>query len=973
MSMQLPTSVPIPQGGLLEALGKGLGGGFQQGVQQAGPLMMKLAMAKQAEGVKQQELIQKETGQIEGRLSKRMYSSPKGKSVTHSEIFKYSDLAKTLVEKGASPQEAQNLAYREWALGEEEEEKAIKDEPGIVKRSIETIRNLPVMKQMRDFEKTMEDKRKGLKGGSFSEKIVEYLPEKLRDRTKRNFRNTATAILAGQGLTLDQIEKMEQEDPNFLMKAYDMMIQFGTDIPLMGAMAVPGAVAGGEAGAAVGGAVGAPFGGVGAVPGAGIGAGIGAAAGGAATALGGRAAIMSTHRQWLEHQKQGGPLTFEEFMGRTEKVAKDVNKSMLIGGLTGIGGAGGVPGEIAGMALGESLAEGKPPSPEEMALNTIMVGAMRGAHAVKGKLLPKGYKGLEKIQKEVKSAAKATGKPEAKIAEEVIKKNPDLRAESVYQGDAKDINKVLRSIREIKVEKADVKEGVVAKKEVGEIAQKTRRPLSPEELTIAEKERKANVKRIAKSPLEEYYAPEKEVKHRPETIAKEESRIKEIEKRIEPVHSELKEINKKILDRESQLRRATGKTKEGLKVRLDELKRGRDLIHEQVRDIEFERKYKKKPPTTMEVADQIEKSFKDLSEVIKEPNLEKIKKFEKQFEKDKKYIDQAEKLLKAGELPVKGERDFFIKLKEMYRDAYKDLIDENKDFIEKNAKKRLKKTQKAVNDAKQMNDVIENRLKRAEADLVRQKDKRAIQKMLRGTQGSFYRHQLKRLRGDVEAFQKDLFKRHRLKSAEEIKTVKSTKESFENLKKYSLNPTKENISKAADNIGIPKEKLSSFTEDIRRQASEGNAETLKEAVNKMGERIEEVAGEKKARDELKKAKTKEAKEKANTKLKEAVKQKSKILKFLIGSVIGVGRQMGITIPRALTKYLYPGAAAVAYATGGLLASLKFVLKRKEAIEHQRLIREGRTSELKRFRAKRTPKQMASIRRRDPTYIPGFLQ
>ena len=62
MSLKLPESVPIPKAGLLEALGTGLGQGFQGGVQQAIPLMVKLAMNQRSKLEKQKTPLTPQEG-----------------------------------------------------------------------------------------------------------------------------------------------------------------------------------------------------------------------------------------------------------------------------------------------------------------------------------------------------------------------------------------------------------------------------------------------------------------------------------------------------------------------------------------------------------------------------------------------------------------------------------------------------------------------------------------------------------------------------------------------------------------------------------------------------------------------------------------------------------------------------------------------------------------------------------------------
>jgi hypothetical protein len=230
--------------------------------------------------------------------------------------------------------------------------------------------------------------------------------QELGNRTDLARRQSATAILAGQGLSLDQIQKLEQQNPGFLLNLYDNLIESGSDVPLMlasGALgAIPGASYGagfGPAGAAVGGAV------------------TGGATAGAVPTL-----IKQIYRQWLEHEAQGGELTLPEFAQRAANVLDPTLKSAVIGAFTGTGGTLAGAGEkglaqaatkAAGAFTGLETGKGAVGefNIEELPEDLANVAAYEAARA--------GRKGLKKLGQKGIQSGKKFGKEISNIAEDV--------------------------------------------------------------------------------------------------------------------------------------------------------------------------------------------------------------------------------------------------------------------------------------------------------------------------------------------------------------------------------------------------------------------------------------------------------------------------------------------------------------------------------------------------------------------------
>jgi hypothetical protein len=405
-------------------------------------------------------------------------------------------------------------------------------------------------------------------------------------------------------------------------------------------------------------------------------------------------------------------------------------------------------------------------------------------------------------------------------AEEVIQKATQESGADigkVLEGDAKEINKL---------------NGRISLEAPGaEKVSKTEKTVfSPKE---AIKQREAFGRKVGESPLAEYFAPEKSVEHRPETLAKQ----KEITETLTP---KIEKLEKQIALDKADLRQMQLSRKD---FSGNELARVESNIHfkenaiqkkmDELKDLRYELKYFRKRPTEAEIDAAVKKSADAYVQEAKNPTPEGMKKAERQLQLDKDYIESAEKILNRGELPGEIRPDTHIKMKQKYLDGYNAMIRTLKDEIKtlKSAKdveslRRISENQKAIN-------YLENRARRLKSDVVNQTDKIKAMRGLEGPSGAFYKHQLKDLHKDVEQFQKDFFKYSKDKSIKQQITEKTAAEpikevakQFENATKLGeevgKNPTETNIQKAADATGQ-------------------NPAQVKQEVNNMGDLIKERA------------------------------------------------------------------------------------------------------------------------------------
>jgi len=331
--------------------------------------------------------------------------------------------------------------------------------------------------------------------------------------------------------------------------------------------------------------------------------------------------------------------------------------------------------------------------------------------------------------------------------------------------------------------------------------------IGKEQLKEKGKMEKRQVQKAAKSPIvEEVFKEKKEVKHRESTIAKEESRIADLEEKISPIKKDLKRNASELVKLEMKERNAkTEKQRTKLQEDISKTKwQNKELVKE-IKDLEFERRHKTKPKSYLERAEDIKTTIEKIREDVKSPKEVDVKKAEEAFAKHKAAVDLADSILKSGSELSPEQSDYNLKLKRQYAEAYKDVIKENNDLMDKLRLKKTAKAKKAVAEAEQMNKILEQRIKRAEADIIKQRNKRGLQKLTKGAKGAFMKKSLGELRTDIALLQKSLFKQNKIKSEAEFKSSLVTKKAFEKLAK---SPTESVARDYSDSIGENYETIS---------------------------------------------------------------------------------------------------------------------------------------------------------------------
>ena len=447
------------------------------------------------------------------------------------------------------------------------------------------------------------------------------------------------------------------------------------------------------------------------------------------------------------------PLAISKFAG---EVLKDFGLFKVAGGGKTLGQKAALQGSAFGAekAIQTKVGEGRYATPGEIGEASAFGAAPELLHAT-WKAGLDFIKKIPKVFESLKASAAATGGAvtEEKIVQEAVN-NLEARGVSVVkaaEGDSKALNEIQKEATKVadtfkQAEKFNRKE--------------------------IEKIRGEKAEKLVQSPLEDYYAPNREVVHRPETLAKDAERIKPLELKIKQSERSLRNLQYDIIKNENYLKEAAHKLNEGERLRVQALIDHNKLSHQkhlnEIRAAQFEIKYGKPPATTEQIKEQIAKSFEEIRAGIKDASAEKVQKLEKALEQNKKAVETAERLLARGELPGPPVFDEFIKIKQEYVKAYGDLIDELGTFIREN--KGEKALAGEVANAQKLKQLIQQTREHAKASIVNQTDKRKAMKTLEGASGALWKNLLKDVRTDVDAFKKEWAQVRKTLSPQETKT-----------------------------------------------------------------------------------------------------------------------------------------------------------------------------------------------------------
>lgn len=551
----------------------------------------------------------------------------------------------------------------------------------------------------------------------------------------------------------------------------------------------------------------------------------------------GYAGLENTFREaGLTPEQDLGPQGLATALQTGGEIAKDFALFGAVNGKTVASRAGKAAALFGGeKALSTALNERRAPTIGEVG-SAAALGA--GAEVIAPLIEPlwNQIKRIPSLFKTVKSAAKEIKIPSVpgkKVAVDAVEK--EIIEKAAEQANSKGVDL-------LKASQGDPASLNALQKEVNTTAKTFQQTAKFNQKELA-RVREEVAKKLPESPLEKYYAPKKEVISRPETIAKEEARVAPLKAKIKQDERRLRNLQYEVLSNESYLRqaKASGEPANALErlesnIQLSKINHQKTL--NEIRNTQFEIKYKKSPATTKEINEQIEKSFKELREGIENPSAKKLDQIRKRVDIDKEAIETAEKLVKRGEIPGPEVFDEYIKIHKEYNKAYGDLIKELREFAKENRK--VAGMADKVKNAENLENLVRRMKEGGEAAVVNQVDKRRAMKALEKPSGAFYRNMLRDLRKDVEAFEKSAFRMKNIisepaeKAASEVakkaisrpSTTTTESAQLRNLKEVSRdaskatrNPTKENVSKLAKEAGTDVKATENFINGIKEEAN----------------------------------------------------------------------------------------------------------------------------------------------------------
>jgi hypothetical protein len=349
------------------------------------------------------------------------------------------------------------------------------------------------------------------------------------------------------------------------------------------------------------------------------------------------------------------------------------------------------------------------------------------------------------------------------------------------------------------------------------------------------KQRNELLKKLPESPLEKYYAPAKEVSRTPATLAKEAERIKPLETKVHQNERRARDLQYQILSADQELR--SGKLNPAEIERIRSARELNALSHkramEEIFNTKFEIKYGKAPATMEEISKQIETTFDELRKGIKDPTVKKLQDFKKGFDRDRALIDEANRLADRGVLPGPEVVDEYLKIHREYLKNYDVLIDELKTFIKEH--KGQPRWGVKVKNAEDVLQTVQNAKQLGEAKVRLQEDKRKALGHLERPSGSFLKNALRDTRKDIDAFQKDLFKWHkiaegreklvsevakeRIKPLPEVAQTERAKETVSAAKEAAKDPTGPKVKTAAERSGMTNEEYQDYIKKISEKAA----------------------------------------------------------------------------------------------------------------------------------------------------------
>lgn len=645
------------------------------------------------------------------------------------------------------------------------------------------------------------------------------------------------AISTGESLADYKKGSVLSDKANLWDKVLYTVGNFVSDTPAF----IGGGAAGAGAGATIGGGVGAPGG----PGGAAFGAGVGGLIGGGAGAFALPTFLNTTLEEFMKYKEKGGKGSFEDYLNSAARVASETGESGLTGGMFGMFGKALSLMKAANPAMKKFFEATKFPKIKNLlGTTTVQSLGLTGIEAVAKRELPTKGEVAGTFAQVFGLNLLALGTNKAKGMVERIRrsKNPTetierikttadkagIDAERVKSGNPEEVKKLSRIVEDItKTERGRVEQERI------EPEKRISKEIAPERLEKRRIETKTQAERLAKAPLEEYLV-EKEYKETPGMRELKTDAIKGLEK-----------INKDITNAQETVRKMNEQLELGIKTKqsrqlVESIKSQAETNLEKLeatrKDLEFMKRKGRKPFSEAKTREAAKRHVRELEQAAKDPASLKAQEWERKFDRDQKYIDQAIEILKRGKDPVAPYKDFYIKTLEAYNDIYRNSLKDVNTAIEATKGKERVQLEK-----------IRNKLKRNlsinEGKLTKHRDKLASKQAVK--QGSpIMRHFLRELKGDLPGMNKPIIEYRKAIGAKEAKISKVSAENInKTVRSLYENPTdakienaiKEHTTSEPERVEAKKEAkdVKAKSEKIYKNARELIADGLKEGKSPL--------------------------------------------------------------------------------------------------------------------------------------------
>lgn len=467
-----------------------------------------------------------------------------------------------------------------------------------------------------------------------------------------------------------------------------------------------------------------------------------------------------------------------------------------------------------------------------------------------------------------------------------------------------------------------------------EVFEKTSKPeVGREQLEKGREEKKKLAERVREEPLEKILEPKKptkKVKEAQKEVGKAEKEVERIEVKIEQQDKNIESLERNIEkapEKEKKVReRGVELAKQEIKRLEEDLRTQKERVVTQQGVVESLKPVRPPPQTQFELAESIEKHNKQLVEISKDPMGALADSWKKMFAEDQKYQTRLAKEVRSGELPEPKRLDTYIRPLVPYLKAYKELL--------KNVQRQIKDLQnvKGADATKQRKDLraleknINTNIRINEAKQKLHKRKLYVKQLAQGKGNAYLKQLVKNLGTTAKEFQKDFIKARELLDPSEAKIAKVGKETLsKSVENVSKEPTKQNVETLSEQTGLSKEQITEA-----RQEGQDLAEKAKESIEK-GESFEKFW--KKAKDIIEKYKEENI---------------PKIKKATLNAIIFGGLQyalekaFGYKAPVTLLTMFSPGDLKAKFGVTAIVNAYRFLYRRGEEVYWRRQLKQARS-------------------------------